>query len=66
MSLTIRILGLDPGLARMGWGVLALDGTRLTHIAHGVHHERDSKRLPSTVALAYDGLRITARHLENS
>jgi crossover junction endodeoxyribonuclease RuvC len=32
----IRILGLDPGLARMGWGAIALDGTRLTHIAHGV------------------------------
>jgi crossover junction endodeoxyribonuclease RuvC len=32
----IRILGLDPGLARMGWGVVALEGTRLSHIAHGV------------------------------
>jgi len=32
----LRILGLDPGLARMGWGVIALDGTRLSHIAHGV------------------------------
>ena len=34
--------------------------TYLTHIAHGVHHESASKRLPSTVALAYDGLRIAA------
>jgi len=34
--------------------------TYLTHIAHGVHHQRDSKKLPSTVALAYDGLRISA------
>jgi crossover junction endodeoxyribonuclease RuvC len=32
----IRILGLDPGLANMGWGVIALEGTRLTHIEHGV------------------------------
>jgi crossover junction endodeoxyribonuclease RuvC len=31
-----RILGLDPGLARMGWGVIEVCGTRLTHIAHGV------------------------------
>jgi crossover junction endodeoxyribonuclease RuvC len=36
MNSSIRILGLDPGLARMGWGVLALEGTRLCHIAHGV------------------------------
>jgi phosphoribosyl 1,2-cyclic phosphate phosphodiesterase len=34
--------------------------TYLTHIAHGVHHERDSKRLPSTVAFGYDGLRLCA------
>ncbi|HVU20884.1 MAG TPA: crossover junction endodeoxyribonuclease RuvC [Rhizomicrobium sp.] len=34
--LTIRILGLDPGLAHMGWGVIDVAGTRLTHVAHGV------------------------------
>src|ERR1700733_4583684 len=33
---TLRILGLDPGLARMGWGVIELSGTRLVHVAHGV------------------------------
>ena len=32
----LRILGLDPGLARMGWGVVEMTGTRLTHVAHGV------------------------------
>jgi crossover junction endodeoxyribonuclease RuvC len=32
----LRILGLDPGLARMGWGVIDVAGTRLSHVAHGV------------------------------
>jgi crossover junction endodeoxyribonuclease RuvC len=32
----IRILGLDPGLRRSGWGVVDLDGVRLSHVAHGV------------------------------
>jgi crossover junction endodeoxyribonuclease RuvC len=32
----VRILGLDPGLRRTGWGVVALDGVRLVHVAHGV------------------------------
>jgi crossover junction endodeoxyribonuclease RuvC len=32
----IRILGLDPGLGRTGWGVIVVDGTRLSHVAHGV------------------------------
>ncbi|HET7086910.1 MAG TPA: crossover junction endodeoxyribonuclease RuvC [Rhizomicrobium sp.] len=36
MSLMIRILGLDPGLARMGWGVIDVSGSRLSHVAHGV------------------------------
>jgi len=36
MTNAIRILGLDPGLRRTGWGVVAIEGTRLTHLAHGV------------------------------
>ncbi len=36
MTTAIRILGLDPGLARMGWGVIAVTGSRLDHVAHGV------------------------------
>ncbi len=36
MTLTIRILGLDPGLAQMGWGVIDVSGSRLSHVAHGV------------------------------
>ena len=31
-----RILGLDPGLRRTGWGVIVSDGARLSWIAHGV------------------------------
>ena len=33
---TTRILGLDPGLRRTGWGVIAAEGSRLRWIAHGV------------------------------
>ena len=29
------IIGLDPGLACTGWGVIAAEGNRLTHIANG-------------------------------
>ncbi len=31
-----RILGLDPGLRRTGWGVLVSEGSRLRWVAHGV------------------------------
>jgi crossover junction endodeoxyribonuclease RuvC len=32
----LRILGLDPGLRRTGWGVVTVAGARLGHVAHGV------------------------------
>mgnify|MGYP006297516357 CR=1 FL=1 len=31
----IRVLGIDPGLANTGWGILDAEGSRLLHIAHG-------------------------------
>jgi crossover junction endodeoxyribonuclease RuvC len=36
MPTVIRVLGLDPGLRRTGWGVVAIEGSRLRHVAHGV------------------------------
>ena len=35
MAKTIRIIGIDPGLRRTGWGIIASEGTRLSHIANG-------------------------------
>ena len=32
----IRILGIDPGLRRTGWGVIVSDGVGLRHAANGV------------------------------
>src|ERR1700759_4552476 len=55
MPTAIRILGLDPGLARMGWGVVTLDGTRLSHIAHGVIATKTAMGL---------GYRLLALHRE--
>jgi crossover junction endodeoxyribonuclease RuvC len=53
MPAALRILGLDPGLGHMGWGVIEISGTRLTHIAHGVlvSHAKDGL-----------GLRLLALH----
>ncbi|MEM9522432.1 MAG: crossover junction endodeoxyribonuclease RuvC [Pseudomonadota bacterium] len=32
----MRILGIDPGLGRLGWGVIDVNGSRLRHVANGV------------------------------
>ena len=43
---TTRILGLDPGLRRTGWGVVESDGSRLRWIAHGVVAPPESAPFP--------------------
>lgn len=32
----MRVLGIDPGLRNMGWGVIKVDGSRLSHVGNGV------------------------------
>jgi crossover junction endodeoxyribonuclease RuvC len=32
----MRVIGIDPGLRRTGWGVLDVAGTRLVHVGNGV------------------------------
>lgn len=36
MSETVRIIGIDPGLRRTGYGVIEMQGNSLKHIANGV------------------------------
>lgn len=33
-----RIIGIDPGLRNLGWGVIDVAGNRITHVANGVCH----------------------------
>lgn len=32
----MRVIGLDPGLRALGWGVIDVAGSRLSHVANGV------------------------------
>jgi crossover junction endodeoxyribonuclease RuvC len=32
----MRIIGIDPGLRCLGWGVVDVDGSRLRHVANGI------------------------------
>ncbi|MEC3859688.1 crossover junction endodeoxyribonuclease RuvC [Mesobacterium sp. TK19101] len=34
----MRVLGIDPGLRNLGWGVIEAQGNRLSHVANGVLH----------------------------
>ncbi|SPH24599.1 Crossover junction endodeoxyribonuclease RuvC [Defluviimonas aquaemixtae] len=32
----MRVLGIDPGLRNLGWGVIEVAGSRLSHVANGI------------------------------
>jgi crossover junction endodeoxyribonuclease RuvC len=34
----MRVIGIDPGLRNLGWGVIDVAGARLAHIANGICH----------------------------
>lgn len=36
----MRVIGIDPGLRNLGWGVIDVTGNRLTHVANGVCHSQ--------------------------
>ena len=63
MTNAIRILGLDPGLRRTGWGVIAIDGARLSHIAHGVIAPKESMSLSERLLVLFEGIcEVVAAH----
>ncbi|QUJ78012.1 crossover junction endodeoxyribonuclease RuvC [Sulfitobacter albidus] len=34
----MRVIGIDPGLRNMGWGVIDVAGSKLSHVANGICH----------------------------
>ena len=53
---TIRIIGIDPGLRRTGWGVIDSDGARLAFVACGSVVSDDAESLGPRLRQIFDGL----------
>ncbi|WP_333714073.1 crossover junction endodeoxyribonuclease RuvC [Yoonia sp.] len=47
----MRILGIDPGLRNMGWGVIDVSGSRISHVANGVCHSQAGDLAPRLLSL---------------
>ena len=63
MTRPIRILGIDPGLRRTGWGVVAVEGNRLTFLGCGSLATDDKAALAVRLVAIHDGLRrVVADH----
>ena len=52
----VRLMGIDPGLRFTGWGVIAVDGNRLCHVADGVIATDSDASVPSRLKAIHDGL----------
>jgi crossover junction endodeoxyribonuclease RuvC len=63
---SMRVLGIDPGLRNMGWGVIEVNGSRITHVANGICHGLGDALGPRLVSL-YDQLRaVIDDHVPNA
>lgn len=56
MAIMVRIIGIDPGLRRTGWGVIESDGVRLKFVASGVIKPETDCDLSLRLLDIYQGL----------
>jgi crossover junction endodeoxyribonuclease RuvC len=56
MARPIRILGIDPGLRRTGWGVIEVDGNRLIYVACGSAQTDDRTSLAERLVTLHGAL----------
>jgi len=52
----IRILGIDPGLRRTGWGVIDIEGNRLSFVGCGSVEPAEDLPLASRLLAIHEGL----------
>ncbi|SEP60043.1 Holliday junction endonuclease RuvC [Faunimonas pinastri] len=56
MTETIRIIGIDPGLRRTGWGVIDVTGSRLSFVGAGTVRPDEKAELALRLCEIHDGL----------
>jgi crossover junction endodeoxyribonuclease RuvC len=56
MAATVRIIGIDPGLRRTGWGVIEVCGPRLSFLACGTLQSKASDHIAARLVELFDGL----------
>lgn len=57
----MRVLGIDPGLRNLGWGVIAVEGSRLRHLGNGILHS-EGEALADRLLSLYRALSAVVAH----
>ena len=58
----MRVLGIDPGLRNLGWGVIAVEGGRLRHVANGTCHSSGARLADRLLSLHVQLSEVIARY----
>jgi crossover junction endodeoxyribonuclease RuvC len=59
----MRVIGIDPGLRNLGWGVIDVAGARIVHLANGICHSDAALDLAGRLARLHAELtEVFARH----
>ena len=46
----MRVIGIDPGLRNLGWGVIDVAGSKIKHVANGICHSSTGVELAQRLA----------------
>ncbi len=58
----MRVIGIDPGLRNLGWGVIEMAGPRLRHVANGTFHSAGDDLAQRLLSLHRQLAEVLARH----
>ncbi len=53
----LRILGIDPGLAQTGYGIIDINGNKIVHVKHGIISTGSSVHISQRLHSIYDQLK---------
>ncbi len=57
----IRVLGIDPGLANTGWGIIETDGIRFKYISHGSIETKSEEISTNRLKNIYNQLQLVIK-----
>ena len=59
----MRVIGIDPGSRRCGWGIVDRRGAKVTHVAHGTFRLAEGELADRLVELEQSLVTVLAEHL---
>jgi len=57
----MRLIGLDPGLRITGWGIIDIDGNRMTYVSDGAIKTDAKRPLAERLLQLYEGIEIVLK-----